>query len=1704
MPSSDHTGAPGTDCLSVPYDNFSHGSQVSDDGSNNSHEDEQGSIFKSRKSYPTRTSRPKINYRDIERGMYGDIRNSLWNGPLERVTSSSSELVRQKPFHQHRALNGSDNSMDIDNLINERHEQELESKNNNSDEDLPLRQLRKRTYNSSPSGRQNSEQDDEEEEQFQEQQEDDTNMNRRLWCICKQAWDVNRFMIRCDNCSDWFHGDCVGITKNQARELDMNDDQFICPICKDQQRAHVKKMAEESNMNAMKRKRIEAQAALRTEERKRVGPILSSSDITARAEQIKRQKTIVKRDSSTFDDTNDKKIHCILHGCDNWSKLGWVYCSTQCIRKHINDTLRAIQIAKGSDKLTRDDIMLYEQKSDTILNSSAVPAPVDICDWITRHPSFQVMRPELKKATYIHNKLGTPKIHPAALAKPSTSTSVNNIKSNETISKKPHLLVDKQDYIKKVQPLAPKLVTTTSISTKPLLQKPHQQQRQDSKDKSTIKKPVSKESQSATNNNQMDPATIRTKVRNSLNEFLLQRSQKVNLTQYTPDDIKNVCVQIEEEMYRIFGNTGDKYKQKFRTILFNIKDKNNDIFRKIVSKELNAKQLVQMNADDMARDDVKEQRRLEILKEAEAIKKYNAEAAIELAKRSKIKVTRQGLVELETADHSQKDNQQLPSGDSEILEKISPKPPTITPSPLSNTKVLPIIKKPNILTAVSKKSTNNEKSSTQKPVSKIKSVPSKRPLVETTSSTTLPQQTSSATGSHSEADILARHRSHVFDKNCQICNTNMTVDKHLIRQAKLDPTPYSTTPPVEPQTIHEQIDITIPMQVDPNISNETVFNKNKEQQETATTTTATPISGDEVERDGGFYPSTIDGDNDYIEPESPTGDDAKLYDDDDWSDITQQQQQQQQRPAYVPSTTISRTTVKVEESFDDLSYQSHQPILDDYKPTSSENIRQPDTSETPIYFPTPITRGDNIRWRGSICPDSQKIYCQSSRLYGEADYLCTDIPDKITICGRLRPDDLYSYIEQSLPVRDVLIMNLVSSNDSTKQLFDKYVDLLRLSNRAAVATKSMQKSIKDIYVIPVNDLNVFPTVIRSIIINSSNNGAQLPFSTGPDGCYLFMIVVASGKRTSTIAANDSVKKTVKNVSQQVDPQQRTTATTATTGIKTLTYKPVMLHDEKTTTARDPRLRNKDPRLPDETTQQKNDTPVNASNSTTKVSFSQPQTIPDMNIVKNEPTVVEEQQQNSPPVLKTEPVQPSSNDDIVLQQIISESLNRVRQALTLEDQTAIIVETVERLKPTPFYCNKYLDELKNALTDLQKTRAELASTTKLETNDKLASVLPGDNHRTEDMDVEDDIEDKSSSAMEYNDVDYRFLTSAQSRDETPSPRITEPKKIITIPEIDQDHRRQLPTTDSDQRKNIVEEKITDEKTKDRDHRRRRSRFSAVNITTNDPTLQITRRDSDDRQPLSTKKHNSKLPVSVNDVFPDIDEDDETNNSIEEKSQLLLDDEHTTTKITNLDEPSSAESTASTFSNKFRPVVEADQNVTDTNTLDIDESSPTSDSYKPIRFSISKTPTRQRNSSISQQPQSSSPPLNTDKKTAETDATSNLTNTTSTEDPYETAPQYIEDLIQQIQQYGFEGLSLQNLNWTKNLSSSSIRTSYYLNYLSQNYHDQSSHSLTDQSSHIFSSSNSTNNSTTKYFPRPQQNHSRNTMPRYRDFDRPEASD
>uniref|UniRef100_A0AAY5ED09 Bromodomain PHD finger transcription factor n=1 Tax=Electrophorus electricus TaxID=8005 RepID=A0AAY5ED09_ELEEL len=56
----------------------------------------------------------------------------------------------------------------------------------------------------------------------------DSKRDTKLYCVCKTPYDESKFYIGCDLCSNWYHGDCVGITEKEAKKMD----DYICMECK--------------------------------------------------------------------------------------------------------------------------------------------------------------------------------------------------------------------------------------------------------------------------------------------------------------------------------------------------------------------------------------------------------------------------------------------------------------------------------------------------------------------------------------------------------------------------------------------------------------------------------------------------------------------------------------------------------------------------------------------------------------------------------------------------------------------------------------------------------------------------------------------------------------------------------------------------------------------------------------------------------------------------------------------------------------------------------------------------------------------------------------------------------------------------------------------------------------------------------------------------------------------------------------------------------------------------------------------------------------------------------------------------------------------------------------------------------------------------------------------------------------------------------
>lgn len=84
--------------------------------------------------------------------------------------------------------------------------------------------------------------DNEEEEEEDAQDGDDESGEdwasdddpEKLWCTCRQPHN-NRFMICCDQCEDWFHGTCVGVTRSQGALYEKEQRKWFCSKCRELQ-----------------------------------------------------------------------------------------------------------------------------------------------------------------------------------------------------------------------------------------------------------------------------------------------------------------------------------------------------------------------------------------------------------------------------------------------------------------------------------------------------------------------------------------------------------------------------------------------------------------------------------------------------------------------------------------------------------------------------------------------------------------------------------------------------------------------------------------------------------------------------------------------------------------------------------------------------------------------------------------------------------------------------------------------------------------------------------------------------------------------------------------------------------------------------------------------------------------------------------------------------------------------------------------------------------------------------------------------------------------------------------------------------------------------------------------------------------------------------------------------------------------------------
>ena len=52
-----------------------------------------------------------------------------------------------------------------------------------------------------------------------------------LWCVCHRPAGEDKFMIYCDCCHEWYHGECIGISVLWGDITSRDNEEYVCPLC---------------------------------------------------------------------------------------------------------------------------------------------------------------------------------------------------------------------------------------------------------------------------------------------------------------------------------------------------------------------------------------------------------------------------------------------------------------------------------------------------------------------------------------------------------------------------------------------------------------------------------------------------------------------------------------------------------------------------------------------------------------------------------------------------------------------------------------------------------------------------------------------------------------------------------------------------------------------------------------------------------------------------------------------------------------------------------------------------------------------------------------------------------------------------------------------------------------------------------------------------------------------------------------------------------------------------------------------------------------------------------------------------------------------------------------------------------------------------------------------------------------------------------
>ncbi|CAG5118105.1 unnamed protein product, partial [Candidula unifasciata] len=442
-----------------------------------------------------------------------------------------------------------------------------------------------------------------EEPNFEDDEKDidwEPNDTDTLYCICRKPHN-NRFMICCDKCEEWFHGTCVGISRARGQEMEDNEEEYICPFC------------------------AKGDPDL----------TLETAVLSLKSPEKMKSQLLQK---------------CVGRRCSKAPRPGSVYCSNECVMSHAQEALKTIREEQMKKKISEkqpsthskssssstpktlpaksssaaDTVEVIERETGKLLTGSSAPTQKGLHRWLEQHPTFEVVLPHKHRS-----KSSSSKDKQSRSDRDKTSSADRDRQKSDKDRKRAE--TEKRDH-------------TSS---------------KDSSRQSEAEKQQNVNSQTSDGSRIDDrrgdgQKQIRVNVQTALGDCLSARALEDDDIMLSSNEIKSLALTIEEELFSLFNDTGHKYRTKYRSLVFNIKDqKNKGLFRKILTGKIKPYQLVQMSTEELASKELAMWREQASKHQLDMIQKTEQQALKESAAAKHVrKKTHKGEVEVEEEDLS--------------------------------------------------------------------------------------------------------------------------------------------------------------------------------------------------------------------------------------------------------------------------------------------------------------------------------------------------------------------------------------------------------------------------------------------------------------------------------------------------------------------------------------------------------------------------------------------------------------------------------------------------------------------------------------------------------------------------------------------------------------------------------------------------------------------------------------------------------------------------------------------------------------------------------------------------------------------------------------------------------------------------------------------------------------------------------------------